>query len=261
MADDQENSQTSDTGDSPAWAGVLEQIPPQFRDQVTPALQEWDKQYQDRYKEVENKYAAWQPFIQQNVNPDQIHSAWGLAQALEQDPVNTIKTIQEFYESQGLKFTPEQAVQAAVQQSQQQQGGELDPAIQARFDELKKQQDMMASVLVKSNEQKLAEQEDRKIAQEFDSLHKKMSTKYGKDFNEEFVAGLSLAKGVSLEQAAEAYYAEINQHVQGAMRPAPQVLGSGGGLPTNRPNVRQMTEEQLNQHAVDLVRNMRNRQT
>ncbi len=262
MTESLDTSQDNTGDDSAPWSSVLEQIPSQFREQVTPALKDWATQTQQQY---ETQYADWKTFIDRKIDPNQIQSAFGLAAALETDPVNTIKTLQQYFEGQGLSFTDQQAAQIANQAAQQvqpaQQQGALDPAIQARFDEMKQQQDLISNVLVKKHQEDLAKQEDAKVGAEFDSLHKKMTREFGKDFNEQIVGGLALATGMNLEQAARAYYAEINQHVQGAMRPAPNVLGTGGGLPTNRPNVRQMGEEELNNYAADFVRNMRSRQT
>lgn len=243
----------SNNGDDTAqpWADVLQGIPTQFHGEVTPALEKWHQQHQKQYEEIENKYSGWKPFIDQKINPVQVQSAWGLATALEQDPVETIKTIQAYLESQGVKFTQEEVKQAVEQTQQENQG--YDP----RFDELKKQQELMASVIVRNNQEKLAAQEDAKVAAEFDGLHKKMIQKHGSDFKEPFVGGLALATGMTLEQAAEAYYAEINSHVEQSHRPAPNVLGRGGGLPTSRPDVRTMNEKQLNDHALDIIRSMR----
>jgi hypothetical protein len=253
---DLEDQSQSNTGDTPEWAGVLEQIPPQFRDQVTPALEQWHHTHQQKYTEVEQRYAPWKTFIDQGIDPGQVQSAWGLAAALEQNPVQTVNTIKQYLENQGVSFTDQQ-VQQAVQQAAQQPQADLDPALQARFDELKRQQDILAGAVVKQHEQKLAETEDAKLAKEFDSLHKKMTQKFGRDFNEQFVGPLALATGMSLEQAAEAYYAEVNAHVQQSHRPAPTVLGAGGGLPAVKPNIRQMNENEFNSHVADLVRTMK----
>lgn len=253
---DQPQSDGGDTANVQPWSSVLEGIPTQFHGDVTPALEKWHNEHQQKYQEVENKYGGWKPFIEQGVDPVQVQSAWGLAAALENDPVNTIKTIQQYYEQQGLSFTDQQATQIA-NKAVQQAVGDQNTAVDPRYDELKRNQDLMANIIVKNNNEKLAAEEDRKVAAEFDSLHKNMKQKYGTDFNEQFVGGLALATGMTLEQAAEAYYQEINSHVQQSHRPAPSVLGRGGGLPTNRPDVRQMNEQQMNDHALDIIRSMR----
>lgn len=252
LQDPSQASTGGDTAQTQPWADVLQGIPTQFHGEVTPALEKWHQEHQKQYQEVENKYAGWKPFIDQQIDPIQVQSAWGLAAALDQNPVETIKTIQTYLENQGVKFTQEE-VKQAVEQSVNNENQNYDP----RFDELKKQQELMASVIVRNNQEKLAAQEDAKVAAEFDGLHKKMTQKHGSDFNEQFVGGLALATGMTLEQAAEAYYAEINSRVEQSHRPAPNILGRGGGIPTNRPDVRTMNEKQLNDHALDIIRSMR----
>lgn len=252
MGDDLQQDQSQFGGDPAPWSSALDKIPTQFHAEVTPVLETWYKSQQEAVTNANKQLEPWKQFTDNRIAPDQVLNAWQLASAMENNPVDTIQNIQKYYEEQrGIKFTREEAAQVAQQVQQQ---SELDPAVSAKFEELKKQQDLMGQIMLKENQDKLARQEDAKVAAEFGSLHKKMTEKFGVDFNEQFVGGVALAAGVSLEQAAEMYYAEINKHAQNSLRPAPTVLGTGGGLPSVRADVRTMSDNQLSDYAADFVR-------
>jgi len=260
---DNTEAASQETGGGEPWASALEHIPSQFHGDVKPALETW---YQKFSQDVTKQYEPWKPFIDQKVDPSQLQNAWQLAAALEQDPVNTLTNIRRFYEQNGIKF--EESVQQPNQQQQQPpkpldfNAQDLDdPRLQAfaqQLEEIKKQNELMAQVLVRNNESEKAKQEDARVATEFENLHAKMKQKYGgRDFNEQFVGGLALATGMTLEQAAEAYYQEINATAISMQRPAPSVIGTGGGLPTSRPDVTKMGEQEFKNYATDYVRGLR----
>lgn len=251
---------TQDTTGAEPWTEVLGHIPSQFHDDVTPALKTWVSEHENK---IRGEYAAWQPFVEQKVDPNQLQNAWQLAAALEQNPVQTINNIRAFYEQNGIKFDQQGQPQQQLpqQQSQQPSVDENDPMAKfaSEIAELRKQNELMAQVLVKGNDEARAKQEDARVAQEFDNLHTTMKAKYGRDFNEHFVGGLALATGCTLAQAAEKYYEEINSTATAMQRPAPSVLGSGGGLPTSRPDVTKMGSQEFENYATDYVRAMKAR--
>lgn len=243
----------SQNGDTPAWASVLEQIPSQFRDQVTPALQDWEKQHSSKMDELKQQYAAWEPFVNNKVDPKQAEQALGFVYAIEQNPKQAIEAIQQYY-----NLTPQEAAavaQQAVQQQQQTGDNDLDPRIAAQIQEIKQQNELMAKILVKNQEQTSAREADQKVEQEFATVKQHMKKQYGLDaIDERAIAGYALGMNTDVKTAAEAWYQGIKQHAEAMQRPAPSLLGTGGGLPTERPNIKQMDENSFKNYAVDFVK-------
>lgn len=226
MAEDDVQGPTTDTDNGAAepvisttpWAQYLEPLPESVRPLVEPAFREWDAATTQRFQKYSQQlepYKAWDDTIEQFGDPQVAQQAFALMQALNDDPAKVYQAIAENYGfgDQG-NAEPEYPDENA-------------PYVDPEFASVKQMTEAMAQIM-------LADQQARDEANEDAELDEHLSTlteAHG-EFDQEYVLGL-MQIGYSGEQAVEKYLAvmgQIQQRVTGP--PAPTILGSGGGLPS-----------------------------
>lgn len=258
---DQQNSQvetgtTETTNQNPAWNDILNSIPSQFHDQVTPKLREWDAGIQKQFGNIHDQYAPYKPIIDQGIDPAHIDLAMKMISALESNPEQTISTLQTYY---GL--TNQQAQQVVNQQQQNQpqtnqdfENADIDPVIKSQIQALKEQNERMAQILVENHQRESKAQEDIRLANEMKELHTSATQKYGYDFNEQMVLGLCMGANMTPSQAVEQFYKNAEEIASHYRKPAPNILGSGGSIPSGRTNTRNMTDSEVNNYVAQILR-------
>jgi hypothetical protein len=248
-----ETSGLLDGGINPAWQPFLNEIPRELHQKVMPHLQQWDKGVNDRFQQVHSEYEPWKRFQQAGLDPDNIEQAWGVYQTMNNNPAEFGRVYMNWLAEQGIEL-PGQG------QTGQQLGQEedIDPN-QQRIDQLSQQQELIAQVLLQRQQEESIQQEDAQLAQEFDQLHQKFSQERGLDFDENWVLSRLMADpSQDPEDVIGEYYDFVNNLLTQQQRPvAPRLLGSGGSMPTQRPNVGQMTESQVKQYAMERFMNNR----
>lgn len=80
-----------------AWNPLLEKIPTQFHNLIAPDLKQWDQNYNNSIQKVHSQYAAYKPFLEQQIDPNALNEAYMLRQALEQDPMKFVQALMEHY--------------------------------------------------------------------------------------------------------------------------------------------------------------------
>lgn len=216
-------------GNNPAWNEFLQVIPQELHEKVTPLLQKWDQGVNDRFQKVHSEYEPWKD-ITKSTDPETTRWALNVLNALNENPKMVYDALGDWMKDSGIDAGQ---IQQAVQQQQQglstgqgQQGPE-DPYKQ-QFDGLQQQVRLMTEFLQAQQQNQESQQMDYQVAQEFDAASKK----YGlSPQDEQFVSGLVLQNpGISIDQAAQQFNEFRNQVAQ-THRPAPLIMGSGGGLP------------------------------
>ena len=240
--------------ETPVWQTVLEGIPPQFHGDLEPKLQEFTNNFQQQIGQVHETYKPWKQLAEANIDPEQVGFALNLVQAIEQDPNRVVGAIQEYY-----KLTPaqQQQVQQQAQQQQQQQtpSGDqpLDPRVAAELQAIKQQNELLAQVALKNYEAQQAKEQDALLEAEMTKLKAETKEKYGFEMNEKAVLGYAQGMGVDIGKAAEAWYADVMNLLSQQSRPAPRLLGSGGGLPSVKPDFGKMSGQEFNKAAVSYL--------
>lgn len=222
-----DSSQGSDSEDqgtggiNPAWNPLLESLPAGLHSQITPHLTKWDQNFQNKIQEVHSQYEPYKPFLENQVQPDQINYALSILQAIEESPQDVMNALKAYI---GEEDDTEQ--QGQLEDS----GNGPEQPEWLNHPEYKRMEDMvntMAQLLVQQRESEANSQIDSELDAEFTAAQEKHG-----DFDEEWVlTKMYNNPDLSVEQAVEAYK-EFEQGILAKNRkPGPPVLGAGGSVP------------------------------
>lgn len=220
-------------GGHPAWQEILDAIPEEYRATVMPTLEKWDKGVQNRFQSLHSKYEPLKPYEQ--VDPQEIEMGLNLIRQINEDP----RTVYDLM-AQSFGFGNEQGASENEDQMSEQYG-EADPQT---LQLLQEQAERLAQL-----EQ---EREMEKYEEQLDAYMKYLHEQHG-DFDDDYVVTL-LANGVDGDEAVSRY----NKIVETATAnmstppPAPRVMPSGGGVPSNAIDPKTLTDGQTK----DLVAQM-----
>jgi hypothetical protein len=222
-------TQQQPTGYNPAWNPVLEKLPESFRPAIIPHLQEWDKNFDSKLSEVQQRYEPYKQFVDNNVSASDIEVALKIAQEIDQNPEAFYKQMQDFF-----------GYDAGQGQQQQQSPPSDDPNFSfdgidsgdellqnPKIQELLQNQQTLAQVILQQREQQQLEQHNRQIEADLAEI------KQGNpNIDELMLFRIATGQGVDLKQAAQ-ILDSYNQSLLTASRtPAPPVFNpAGGGVP------------------------------
>lgn len=234
--DQQSTGQASEPAEYKApWADYLEPLPESVRPLVEPTFKKWDADVTQRFQQVHSEYEPLKPYqelMQQGFTPDIAQQAFGLVQALQEDPESVYRMLAE-----SLGYNVEQGIAEPDVPALDDEDGYEDP----RMREYMQMTEQMAEILVQEQQAKQAAEEDAKLDAKLNELREK----YG-DYDEEYVLAY-MQVGHSPEEAVAKYQQAMKasfERIQGAQSAsAPAVLGSGGGLPSQSINPAQLSSK------------------
>lgn len=228
-AQGQEDNST-DTGITinPAWNDALSIIPEQLHSQITPHFSKWDQNYQNSIQKVHSQYEPFKPFMDNGVQPDQINYGLSLLQAIESQPQEVLKALQDWIGDEGK----------IEQQGQQNQEQVQEPEWlnHPQFQRINQMTETMAQLLVQQREA----QEQSAADEELEDSLAAAEEKYGEFDTEWVLTKLYNNPDMELDQAVEAYGAHVQQILANQRKPGPKVLGPGGSIPNQELNVKEL---------------------
>lgn len=236
---------------NPAWSELLGVVPEQLHSQITPHLSKWDNNFQTKINEVHSQYEPWKPIIEQGATPDDVNYALGLLNALSENPQEVIKALTEWA---GAESSTEQ--QGQFNQTQQQVDPNEDPILShPKVREMQQALETMAQVMLSQREQEQQAQADTELAEDLTSLREKY--KEQGDFDEEFVLTLAANSDKfdfnALENAVQKYYEKRDQILSTKRQPGPPVLGSGGAIPAQMPDMKKASDVERRQMIASML--------
>jgi len=245
---DPSQGQQGGTGDQgpgghPAFQEIYSVLPQEFHEKVSPVLKQWEQNVNNRFEQVHSKYGAWDPFIKQGVDPEQVGWAVNMLNMLEQNPREVYDRIGQYYQFNGPAAQQQQ--DPANGQGQQNQQVQNDDPYTERFTATERQLRLMTDYLVQQREQQAQAEADRWLDEQMAAAEKK----YGK-FDEKFVAA-QMAGGLTIDQAVQAFQ-QLRQQ-WGAPPPPPLITGAGGGIANMNTDVRKMNDQDTHNLAVQMV--------
>lgn len=229
---------------NPAWNNLLSRVPQGLHGQILPELKQWDQNYQQGIQKVHSQYAAYKPFLDQQIDPGALNEAYMIRQALEADPMKFVQALVEHY---NLQLPTEQG-QGNPNEPDEDENLPYDLANDPEFSRYRQMTETMANALILQNQQAQEAQEDS----ELDQMMSGAANKYGQNWNEEWILQHLLYSGVEtvtpeiLDQAQEAYQQHVQSIVQNYRSPsqsAPVLMGGGGGVPSQQTPVGSMSSK------------------
>lgn len=218
-----DNAGGESTGVNPAWTEILGVIPDSLHAVVRPALEKWDKNYDNGIQKVHSEYEPYKVFKDGGYDPQTINYALAILDKIENDP-------REIYDALAEHNGWAEQGQTGEETQEYEPEGEVDPRL-LRAEQLS---EAVAEYVMHQNQQQQEAEEDAALNADITKYREEY--KLTEDENvEEFMLGLMLA-GASAEDAIKRYIAMTSAV---ATRPrandaAPVVMGSGGGVPTGQ---------------------------
>lgn len=220
--------EAAEKGGHPAWQEILNAVPEEYHEALRPTLEKWDSGVQKRFNSLHSQYAPLKDYAE--VDPQVIAAGINLINRIEEDPKAVFDLMRETYQfdvgttvEQGAK--PMSELMGTGNFDEQDEYARQIAAQQQQLQELREQQ------------QKLMEQaEAARMASELDAYLAHLHQEHG-DFDNDYVVTL-MANGVDGTEAVQRYNSLV-ENIRGPQAqqsptapPAPNVMGSGGGVPS-----------------------------
>lgn len=227
------DQQTQQININPAWNPVLEKLPPSFHPAITPHLQEWDKNFNTKLAEVQQRYEPYKSFVDNSVSADDIQMALNIVKEIDTNPQQFYQQMQDYFGfGAGQGQQQQQSPAAAQPNADPNFGFDIQPDDELtqnpKIQELMQNQQALAQAVLAQREQAQLEQHNRQI--EADLAEIKQTNP---NVDELMLFRIATGQGVDLKQAATILQ-QYNESVLTASRQvaAPPVFNpAGGGVP------------------------------
>lgn len=204
--------QAQESSGNPAWSEILSAVPEDYHQALTPVLQNWDKGVNEKFSKIHEEYA---PF--KGVDAEQFEFAMGLADRVENDPLEIYNALHSYLSEQGL-------LESLGQEDDGDTADDSNP-YDAKISQLEQGFQTMAEAYLYQEQMKAEAEEDAALEAELDE----MRDKYG-DFDEDYVLS-KMVNGMDTEDAVRAYVEFVDKLATGSQRPAPRIVSSAGNFP------------------------------
>lgn len=215
---------------NPAWNEFLSVIPSQLHGQVKPLLEKWDHGVQERFTQVQQQYAPWKQFIDQEINPETITALLNL---MENDPRALYDQLGQYHgftgdQGQGGQPAPNEF---NLDEIQDPEGQQFDLEKIPEFQQMKLQQQQLQGFVESRIQQEQQQQFQKELETELAGIKEK-----NPNVNEQILLSIAYTNGVTPTEALKVYEEQVQSLLQGNQRPnAPTVLSPTGGVPLTQP--------------------------
>lgn len=224
---------------NPAWNNLLGQIPNNLHQNILPELKQWDQNYNDGIQKVHSQYAAWKPFIDNQVQPDEVNNALLVWQSMNEDPNKFIQTIMDYYNYQPQGGQGQNPQEPQVR-SEDDEGIPFDVTQHPEFQRLQQIVETLGQASLTQYEQQIETQVEQEVAQMFSEAKERHG-----EFDEAYVAQLMMVnEGMDIDTAIKLQQERDQQIIQRHRSPgqsAPVLMGGGGGVPSQQTRVSGMS--------------------
>lgn len=264
MGDEDNNQNGQDpevnTEGHPAWQEILNVLPEELHGLVKPKLAEWDKGVQEQFQ----RYSPYKDIISNDIPPEFLQQAVGIANSLQEDPENFVEQLIDHF---GLDRYRASANEEEEEENEPGSFVDLDDP-NTSFEDIMKdprfkpfiqqQQELMERFQEREEEEEEAEAEEA-LQEYLSELH----DEYG-EFDDTYVVAM-LANDIDGEVAVKQFQDTVNQAAQALagnqnnqQTPTPPVvLGAGGttgsGLPDNKIDFGTMKDQDINKLVTEML--------
>lgn len=227
---------------NPAWNEVLGIIPKEFHPQVTPHFKQWDQNFQQSLEkakaEATKPYQAYQQFVDNRINPQELVAAYQVFQGLNEKPLDIYNRLGDMLRSNGLlqpdEKLPEETEEEVFKDPRVDKVLEQQQLFMQQF-QAQQQQAQQQQAL-----QQFAQQMDAQIEDEFGQLSQSVGQIPDwlrlELINRASTMTDTLQRPVSILEAFQNFQ-QVQSQVQkvSPSTNAPRVIPSGGGFPAGQP--------------------------
>lgn len=253
---EQPSGQAEEVKDNPKWAPFLEAIPTPFHEPVKRHLKEWDQGINQRFQELNQQWAPFKRFREENIDPERLQRSYELANRLATDPTGFYNDLYTSLVQRGL--LQEQVQQQAEQQAQGNEGdpNEDDPYVQrlTRLERQLQERDEALATMFQEQEQQAVlqrtlQEETAAIDQGFQAIETRLGSALSNPLKAQIVEkamvmGQQQQRYVTIEEAANEVFRFLSAARNLAKAP-PRGIPTGGGIPqTPVADPGEMTREQ-----------------
>lgn len=249
-------------GINPAWNDVLSHVPQDKHGAVTPLLQQWDQNFQ----KVQSSYAPYKEFIENQIPPEDLRVALGLARALDERPEDIYQALhQEFGQKMNGNGNGQQQGQlppgAGEFGGDQGETGDgefagLPPEFLQQYQGMQEKLDTVTQILAMQKQQQDEAQQDQEVEQlytEMMSENPMFAALNEKGLAEPYMNSMFIA-GYDKQQALEQFSNFVDAVASYHNRPRPPaIMGAGGYMPEQSVKPRQLSEKQTSQAMIQML--------
>lgn len=251
-------------GGHPAWNEYLKDIPEGFHGVVKPAFERWDKEVENRLREVHSQYDPYKSFVEAKVDPQQLNEAWSFLNFVAENPQKVWEALGQHYGfgGQGQPEETDEVDEIDLGDDQQRFDLEKDP----RFQQLQQQQQAIVAGMQQAQQQRLMMDAEAQLDQQIktteetlrgaqiepDARAMRFITMSAMAYNEQDGGGNEDANF----QKATQDYVDLMMGARSAPRAgasAPPVMPTNGGTPSNRVDTASMSDEDRRRYMADML--------
>lgn len=242
----------------PAWDPYLKDVPEEFHEYVTKAFKAWDDAVvpKSKVQELEEQYANYKNFVENDIDADVLEEALGVRQALEANPEEFVKRAVEIF---GLENLLASTGNSSDDEDEDEDYDVDDIAKNPVVVALQKQ---LEEVTGKLSTREQTEQEAQQ-AKEYDEYLAGLKDTYkdAGEFDESIVSGL-IGAGWDGDEAVKHYFkifGSANQAPNPSEDQPPVVMGgdgqTGSGLPDQSTKMGDLTRNDLEDAVIQFLNN------
>lgn len=248
---------------NPAWDEVLNVLPQEFHNQVTPAFKKWD----ENFSKVQSQYAPYKPLVEKNIPFEQIDKAMQIAHLLN---VNPQLVYQELHQRFGQQQSEQGQEEEENEDQEELEEGEFDLTKDPRWLAQQEQIGQMQQYLQSQFEQQQELELQQAIANEWQQLEK--TANGGQPFDEftrteiinraNWLSEMEEQRtGREVEPDLAKGYQSYQQFVSQVrnQRPnntAPDVLSGNGGVPQQKTDFSKMNSSGMQDFIINQLKAM-----
>lgn len=243
-----DNEQDNTPAINPAWKEALDQIPEEFHPALTPKLSNWDKNFQ----EVQQRYAPYKEFVENQIPVETIQQSMQIRDLLESNPRGVFDFLQKTY-----NFGNEAAPTGPKGNEEEEYNfdeDEIDLEKHPKFQAMAEKLNHFESFMEAQREQETAQQVQISIENDFKAIAQKYAGGNLDDQSKADIARLAMGAGDhDLHKAAEDYFTRFKSAPR---NPAPPVLRGNGRVPAGitLDDVAAMDSEQRIAHVAAMMK-------
>lgn len=231
--------QDGSTKDNPAWGEILEALPTSLHGVVKPHLAKWDQGVQQRFQQVQSRYAPYQQFAEHNIGAEDLTSGYQLMRMIAENPREFYDRMTEFYadewglnSDQGRDYGNEREDDDQIEYEEDNPFAQQLEAAQQELQAMKGNQDTIANYLAQQVEAQVQDEANKEIEAEFTQITQKYGELDQQKIN--LIVSLAVQNNMTATDAADQVFSLLGAQQQQA-RPAPRVVSTSGGTPQAAP--------------------------